>query len=157
MVPVQDLKPHPRNANKHPESQIKRLAEILEYQGWRYPIKVSNRSGCITSGHGRLLAAKLLGKESVPVSFQDYDSEDQEAADLHADNAIASWAQIDMAQINADMGSFGPDFDINLLGLKDFVLDPSDMIRLDEPEPKPEPKHKEADVKACPNCGCLVT
>ncbi len=147
MVPVAELRPNPRNANKHPQDQIERLAEILKYQGWRYPIKVSNRSGLITSGHGRLLAAKLLGMKEVPVNFQDYDSDDMEAADLHADNAIASWAEVDMSGINTDLGNFGPDFDINMLGIKKFVLDASEFAERQEEEPP-----KEMSFLICPNC-----
>lgn len=128
MVPVNELKSHPKNRNKHPIDQISRLAQILEYQGWRYPIKVSMLSGFITSGHGRLLAAKKLGLESVPVNFQEYESEEQEYADLVSDNSIAIWAEIDLAGINFDLQDLGPDFDIDLLGLKEFSLDPSEKL-----------------------------
>lgn len=61
MEGVKNLKSHPKNRNKHPEDQLRRLAEILKYQGWRYPIKVSKRSGFVTSGHGRIEAAKING------------------------------------------------------------------------------------------------
>lgn len=91
---VKDLSPHPKNRNKHSDEQVDRLSKILEYQGWRYPIKISNRSGFITSGHGRLLAAKKLKLKEVPVSIQDYDSDEQEYADVQSDNAIASWAEL---------------------------------------------------------------
>lgn len=126
LFPISSLKPSPKNRNKHPQEQIERLAKILEYQGWRYPIKVSNQSGFITSGHGRLLAAKSLGQTEVPVNFQDYESEEQEYADIQADNAIASWAELDLAGINTDLEQLGPDFDLDMLGIKDFVLEPAD-------------------------------
>lgn len=45
MKDVDLLTPHPRNANKHPEKQIKYLAKIMAHQGWRHPITVSKRSG----------------------------------------------------------------------------------------------------------------
>lgn len=128
LVNLETLKPHPKNRNVHPADQIARLAKILSYQGWRYPIKVSKLSGFVTSGHGRIEAAKLNGWKEVPVSFQNYDSEDQEFADLQADNAIASWAELDLSGINFDLGDLGPDFDIELLGLKNFTLDPSEKI-----------------------------
>ncbi len=51
MVSVSDLKENPKNRNKHPDAQIKRLAKILKFQGWRYPVKVSKQSGFVTSGH----------------------------------------------------------------------------------------------------------
>lgn len=150
MVRVNDLSAHPKNRNKHPSEQITRLAEILEYQGWRYAIKVSKLSGFITSGHGRLDAARKLGLKEVPVSFQDYDSEEQEYADLTADNAIALWAEIDLAAINADLPDLGPEFNIDMLGLKDFILEPAEKMQpgCDEdaiPE-KVEPRTKLGDL-----------
>jgi len=138
LVKVSELKPHPRNRNLHPPDQIKRLAKILKYQGWRYPVKVSKFSGFVTSGHGRIEAARLNGWETVPVNYQDYDNEEQEYADIQADNAIASWATLDLSGINADLGDLGPDFDIDLLGLKDFEIEPAD---------------KEKKEKLCPHCG----
>jgi len=128
LVSVKELKPNPLNRNSHPKDQIERLAKILEYQGWRYPIKVSKRSGLITSGHGRLEAAKLLKWKEVPVSFQDYDSEEQEYADTVSDNSIASWSELDLSGINSDLTDLGPDFDIDLLGINNFTLDASEKI-----------------------------
>lgn len=151
LVSVRELKPHPKNRNQHPKDQIERLAKILEYQGWRYPIKVSNRSGFITAGHGRLEAARHLKLKEVPVSFQDYTDEAQEYADLQADNAIASWSELDLSAINTDIGDLGPDFDIDLLGIKDFVIEPADKLdpQCDEdevPEALPEPKVVRGEV-----------
>ena len=123
MVELSELKPHPKNRNKHPKEQIERLAKILKYQGWRYPVKVSKLSGFVTSGHGRIDAAKLNGWTSVPVNFQDYESEEQEYADVQADNAIASWAEMDLSSIHTDLPEMEP-FDLDLLGIKGFELDP---------------------------------
>lgn len=150
LVDVRELKPHPKNRNTHPYDQIERLGKILTYQGWRYPIKVSKQSGFITSGHGRLLAAKKLNWKEVPVNFQDYESDEQEYADVQADNAIASWAELDLSGINSDIGELGPDFDIDLLGLKDFTVCPTDKLepQCDEdavPE-HVEPKTKIGDI-----------
>lgn len=151
LVSIDKLKPHPKNNNNHPDEQIKRLAKILEYQGWRYPIKVSNESGFITSGHARLQAAKLNGWKKVPVNIQEYESEEQEYADLTADNAIASWSSLDLSAINSEIGELGPDFDIDLLGVRSFSLDPifepateEEQAKLDEKKPL---------VTQCPNCG----
>lgn len=32
-----DIKPYEKNAKKHPESQVKALADIVEEVGWRQP------------------------------------------------------------------------------------------------------------------------
>ena len=111
LVPIESLKRHPRNPNTHPDSQIKLLANIIAKSGFRSPIVVSNRSGFITKGHGRLDAAELLGLKAVPVDFQDYESEEMEMADMVADNQIASMAEMDRAVLKdilqeLDTGAF---------------------------------------------------
>lgn len=155
LIPVSQLKPHPKNRNSHPKDQIERLAKILEFQGWRYPIKVSKRSGFITSGHGRLEAAKLAGMKEVPVNFQEYESEEQEILDLTSDNAIALWSELDLSAINLDILDLGPDLDLDLLGLKDFVVEPLEKI-----DSKTKDTSAELDLDAfdnfehnCPKCG----
>lgn len=130
LEPISELKSrfNPKNRNKHPDDQIQRLAKILEYQGARRPAVISNRSQLLTVGHGRILSAERLGWTHYPVNFQDYESEEQEYADLQADNAIASWAELDLSGINSDIGDLGPDFDIDLLGIKDFTLEPAEKF-----------------------------
>ena len=67
LVPIESLKRHPRNPNTHPDSQIKLLANIIAKSGFRSPIVVSNRSGFITKGHGRLDAAERYGRDRIIV------------------------------------------------------------------------------------------
>jgi len=131
LVPIDNLKSHPRNRNEHPSDQVIRLSEILEYQGWRYPVKISKRSGYITSGHGRVMAAKINNWKEVPVNYQDYESEEQEYADIIADNSIASWAELNFSQINTDIQELGP-FDIKQLGIKNFNIEPADKFKNDD-------------------------
>lgn len=135
-VELHKLVPHPKNPNKHPQEQIERLAKIIDYQGQRAPIVVSNRSGFITKGHGRLEALKLLNWEKAAVDYQDYEDEAQEYADIVADNAIASWAELQLGQINVEMLDLGPDLDIDMLGIKDFVLEPIEKF-----EPQSDEDH----------------
>lgn len=123
IVDLADLTPNPRNPNRHPDEQIKLLAKIIEKQGWRQPVKVSTRSGMIVSGHGRYQAARLL-QCSVPVDFQDYASEEEELADLTADNRIAELAENDeemLAEILAEINL--SDLPTELTGYTDDDLD----------------------------------
>ncbi len=97
--------PNPQNPNTHPKQQIELLAKIIKAQGWRAPITISNRSGLIVKGHGRLQAALLLGADKVPVDFQNYATEAEEIADLTADNRLAELAEMNntmLADILAD-------------------------------------------------------
>lgn len=124
LADIGSLKPHPRNPNRHPESQIALLAKIIKAQGWRAPITVSNRSGYIVRGHGRLLAAQLLGVKQVPVDRQDYASDEEELADLIADNRIAELAEMDSTMLKdvleeLDTGAF----DMELTGFTEDALE----------------------------------
>jgi DNA modification methylase len=124
IIDINKIVPNPKNPNKHPKEQIERLSSIIDFQGFRQPLIVSNRSGFLVAGHGRLEIAKLKGVTQLPVMYQDFDSEAQEYAFCVADNEIARWAQTDLSMVNTDMLDLGPDFDIDMLGIKDFVLEP---------------------------------
>lgn len=134
LIDLHKLVPHPKNPNDHPEEQIERLAKIIDYQGMRSPIVVSKLSGFITKGHGRLAALKKLGWEKAPIDFQEYENSAQEYADIVADNAIAEWALLNFQKINTDFTELGPEVDIELLGIKDFTVEPweSDIEEIDK-------------------------
>ena len=63
---LRDLKPYPKNAKKHPQEQIKNVAESIKEFGWQQPIVVDEQN-VIIIGHCRYQAAKLLKLETVPV------------------------------------------------------------------------------------------
>ncbi len=109
---------------------IRVLAKIIERQGWRAPIIVSKRSGCIVAGHARLAAAQRLGLAEVPVDFQDFASEELELAHLVADNSIPEMAEMDgdiLQGIVSELELAG--FDTELAGI---------LKALDEPKAKGE-------------------
>lgn len=114
MVPIGELKPNPRNPNRHPEKQIVLLARIIDAQGWRSPITVSKRSGMIVRGHGRYEAACRLGCAAAPVDFQDYASDAEEWQDLLADNQIAELSQVDEGILRGILKDV--DLDVELAG-----------------------------------------
>lgn len=116
IVPVQNLKPNPLNPNNHPQEQIELLKQIIEKTGWRQPITVSNRSGLITKGHGRLQAAKFAGWSNVPVDYQDYSNQDEEYADLIADNRLAELSNIDNKMLTEMIGTIEDEDILSLTG-----------------------------------------
>ena len=97
ILPVKELRPNPKNPNKHPQDQISLLAKIIKATGWRAPITVSAHSGYIVKGHGRYMAALALGLKEAPVDIQEYSTEAEEHADLVADNRLAEMSNIDNA------------------------------------------------------------
>lgn len=146
LVEPKSLKDHPKNRNKHSPDQIERLAKLYTYHGIRHPIIVSKESGFIVAGHGRKLAAMSLGVKEMPVVYQSFNSDEAEYSFIQADNAIALWAELDLSGINSDLPDFGPDFDIDFLGIKDFTIDPAD-------KEKNKQDQKPNEQKECPHCG----
>jgi len=135
------LKPHPANRNKHTDKQIKALSKIIAKVGQRSPIVVSNRSGYIVKGHGRLEAIKLLGWEKCAVDFQDYETELEEFNDRIADNEIARYAEFDHAGFKLDFSDFELDIigtDFEEFGLLDYSfpdIEPVDLPSLEGKDP----------------------
>lgn len=124
MSDISKLVPHPLNPNKHPPSQIEYFIAILQFQGVRRPITVSKRSGFITKGHGQLLAFQHAGWEKAPIDFQDYDSEEQELADIVADNALQKMSEMENGKlqeivVKLDTGAM----DMKLLGIQEKQLE----------------------------------
>lgn len=66
LMDPKDLVGNPRNPNQHPKDQVALLAHIIQSQGWRAPITVSNQSGYVVRGHGRLAAALLFERNTSP-------------------------------------------------------------------------------------------
>ncbi|XHR27626.1 MAG: site-specific DNA-methyltransferase [Chthoniobacteraceae bacterium] len=123
LVPTVELKPNPRNPNKHPDSQLELLAKNIKYFGWRHCITVSKRSGYIVAGHGRLQAAQKLGVELVPVDFQDFASDDEELAVLLADNRIAEIAETNEDELKSLLKELDGKIDLDLTGFDGDSLD----------------------------------
>src|SRR5579875_4227515 len=86
--PVERLIPYVRNARTHSEDQIAQIAASIAEFGFTNPILI-DADGVIIAGHGRLLAAKLLGLAEVPVIVLDHLSDAQRRALVIADNKIA--------------------------------------------------------------------
>lgn len=148
-VDVEKIIPHEKNMNIHSKEQLDRLAEIIRYQGFRVPLIVSNLSGKLICGHARLEVAKKMGFKKVPVIFQDFEDTDQEYAAMVSENSIASWAELDLSLINLEIENLGPDFDIDLLGIKDFKLDPNFSPGTEDEQGKLDEKK----MTKCPKCG----
>lgn len=123
--PIEKLVGDPKNENVHSEKQIEVLQKIIKVNGFREPLVVSNRSGYIVCGHGRLQAAKSLGMKELPVIYQDFENEAEETRHRIADNEIARHASLDTDKMISNLEEIGLEldsFDFEELGLIDFKL-----------------------------------
>jgi hypothetical protein len=135
LLPIDSGKivPNPKNNNRHSIEQIERLAKIIDFQGQRSPIVISNLTGFIVKGHCRLEAIKYLKWDKVAVDYQDYLSEAQEYADMMADNEIARWSELDIHKTIEDLK--GIDLgDLELLGLEETEILMGQFCDIESPE-----------------------
>jgi DNA modification methylase len=110
---------------------VAQIAASIKEFGWTNPILVSGDDSII-AGHGRLMAARKLGMEEVPVIVLDHLSKSQQRALVIADNQLALNAGWNMDMLKAEIEDLQlDDFDLNILGFDDKFLD-----GLLEPEPK---------------------
>jgi hypothetical protein len=117
LAALADLKPHPRNPNRHPPHQVVSYAAIMKAHGVRQPVRVSKLSGYVTKGHGQMLGAVAAGWTHVPIEFHDYESEAHELADLVADNALGRQSEIDWSMVMGHVELEGLPFDPAVFGV----------------------------------------
>jgi len=118
-LPVDSLKPYSKNARKHSEKDIQAICNSIEEFGFSDPIGIWSDKNIIVEGHGRLLAAKRLGMDSVPCIRLDHLTDEQRKAYALAHNKTAELSkwfdellQSELADIeDIDMELFGFDLD----------------------------------------------
>lgn len=124
LVDPKTLVPHPLNPNQHPPKQLELFAAILSYSGCRRAVTVSNRSGHITKGHGQVLAYIQSGWTKIPVDFQEYESDEQELADVMADNQLARMSEMDNKQLQDNLVKLDTGaFNMELTGFDNIKLE----------------------------------
>jgi len=65
MFRVSGLKPYAGNSRQHSRRQVRQIVDSIRRFGFTNPVLVSDE-GEIIAGHGRVLAAKELGLETMP-------------------------------------------------------------------------------------------
>jgi hypothetical protein len=120
--PVDRLIPYVRNARTHSEDQIAQIAASIAEFGFVNPVLIG-ADDMIVAGHGRVLAAKLLGLAEVPVIVLNHLSEAQRRALVIADNKIAENAGWDEVMLRAELAALREEeFDLDVLGFSDAEL-----------------------------------
>lgn len=119
---VSALIPYARNSRTHSDEQVAQIAASIREFGWTNPILVDGDDGII-AGHGRLMAARKLGLDSVPCIVLDQLTDTQKRALVIADNKLAlnaGWDEQMLALEIADLAA--EDFDLSLMGFSDAEL-----------------------------------
>lgn len=153
-IEVSKLIPYAKNSRTHDDAQVAQIAASIKEFGWTNPILVDGDKGVI-AGHGRLLAARKLGYDKVPVIELKHMTEAQKRAYVIADNKLALNAGWDNNFLALELQDLkDQDFDLTLLGFDDKELDallaPEIVEGLTDEDAVPdtpiEPKSKLGDI-----------
>jgi DNA modification methylase len=123
------LIPYINNSRTHDDKQVKQIAGSIKEFGFTNPLLIDEDGGII-AGHGRLMAADLLGIDEVPTITLVGLTEAQRKAYVIADNQLALNAGWDLDTLKVELDRLTElDFDVDLLGFDDDFL----SSLLDEP------------------------
>jgi ParB family chromosome partitioning protein len=136
-IPTGDLVPYARNAKRHDENQIAKLAGSIREYGFTNPVLVDGQDPpTIIAGHGRVLAAQRLGLDSVPCIRLSHLTDSQRRAYTLADNRLAEigggWDE-DLLKLElAALGGEG--IDLDALGFGEDFTEAFDVEETGMPE-----------------------
>jgi len=125
LIPLTELKPDARNPRIHPRRQIRQIARSIETFGFVVPVLV-DAYGNVIAGHGRIAAAKLLGRTEVPTISLDHLTEAQVKAFMIADNRLTEnsiWDDRLLAEHLKDLSLLELDFSVEVTGFEMGEID----------------------------------
>jgi ParB-like chromosome segregation protein Spo0J len=151
--PIDKPIPYGRNPRRISEAAIDKVAGSIKEFGWRQPIVVDDE-GVIVVGHTRLLAARKLGLDEVPVHVATDLTPNQIKAYRLADNRVGEESQWNDSLLKlelADLRDMGADLEV--IGFDQAELDAFTVER-DDTAPEDFDEFDEIDTEhECPKCG----
>ena len=153
---IDRLIPYARNARKIPQEAIDKVAASIKEFGWQQPIVVDTER-VVVAGHVRLLAAKQLGLEKVPVhvaadltpgqikAFRLMDNRSHQESGWDMELLAPEMAELQTLNIDVSLTGFDADEISKFLDSTGSEGDPPESFReYDETIPT---EHQ------CPKCG----
>lgn len=123
MMKTRALRPYSGNARTHSKKQIRQIAESIKRFGFNNPILIGDDLD-VVAGHGRLEAAKLLGRDEVPVVRLSHLSPAERRAYVIADNRLAEKAGWDRELLAIEFqGLIELGFEVELTGFEMGEID----------------------------------
>ena len=125
---IENLNPYEKNSKLHGRDQVEMICKSIEEYGFINPILIDENSEII-AGHGRLMAAKKLKRETAPVLIISGLTEDQKKAYRIADNKLTELGEWDMDLLNQELKELKlSGFDVDLTGF-DYEIpeDPNEI------------------------------
>ncbi len=151
-IPIGELKPYENNAKRHDNANIEAIANSIEEFGFRNPILAwEGENGAeVVAGHGRLIAAKKLGMEKVPVIYVNDLTDEQRRMLTLADNQTTLMTGWDEDQLTEELSRLIDDFDAESFGFE-AKIDQA-VADFETPDDFQDVTDVETECK-CPRCG----
>jgi ParB-like chromosome segregation protein Spo0J len=141
---IMALRLDPQNPRLHSRKQVRQIANSIKSFGFNVPVLIDAEKSVI-AGHGRVLAAKALGRTEVPVIAIEHLDAAQRRAFAIADNRLtenSTWddrllaeqlRELSILDLSFDLEATGfdigeIDFRIESLGEKAEATDPVDQL-----------------------------
>ena len=145
-VAIAVLKPYERNAKQHGADQIEKLIKSIEEFGFLTPCLI-DRDNNIIAGHGRVMAARKMGMQTVPCVYIEGLSEAQRKAYILADNRLGELGEWDMDLVMEELTALDDmDFDVTVTGFDLPDLTEADEVAEDDYSEDVETRCKLGDL-----------
>lgn len=117
------LIPYARNSRTHSPQQTQQIAASIKEFGFTNPVLIDEENGII-AGHGRVLAAQLLGMDEIPCIILAGLSEAKKRAYVIADNKLALNSGWDDEMLRLELQDLiDSGFDVDLTGFSQEEID----------------------------------
>lgn len=113
-ISIEKLIPYVNNARTHSDAQVAQIAASIKEFGFNNPVLIADDNSII-AGHGRVMAARKLGKDTVPAVRLSHLTEMQRKAYILADNKLAlnaGWDKELLALELSELKELGSDLDL---------------------------------------------
>src|ERR1700730_10004169 len=144
------LKPDPRNPRVHSDKQVRQIAQSIQSFGFNVPLLIDDQQKVI-AGHGRLMAARKMGWNTVPTIKLSHLTESQRMAFLIADNRLtenSTWDERMLGEQLKILSELKLDFDLEAIGFGvteiDLLIDGLNTV----PEADPDDRLPEISESA---------
>ena len=151
---IDELIPYARNSRTHSDAQVAQIAASIKEFGWTNPVLMDGDNGII-AGHGRVLAARVLGQTDIPTIELSHMTEIQKRAYIISDNKLAmnaGWDEEVLGLELTELKEFG--FDFELTG---FSINEINALTIIDNYPESSAKEIDPDdykmSDTCPKCG----
>ena len=140
---IDRLRPDPANPRRIEKDEVEALIRSIRQYGFVQPI-VATRDRTVVAGHQRLIAARRLGHQTVPVIFVDLSTAEARTLGLALNKISGRWDEQLLAHLIADLQD-APGLDLSLSGFGEDEI--TSLLRsLDAREKRDRPEAFDLDA-----------